>query len=111
MTNNTFNKSDARVGFIGLGLMGSRFLRRLNAEGWKVRGWNRSQTATLHLMNKDLGIVQNAATCSVASLPAASATISTFGQAVGDRGELDISAITPYVRGLAPIREEEACRG
>src|SRR5690242_12945726 len=51
MTNNAFNKPDARVGFIGLGLMGSRFLRRLNAEGWTVRGWNRSQTATIPLRN------------------------------------------------------------
>ena len=29
--------------------MGSRFLRRLNAEGWNVRGWNRSRAATLPL--------------------------------------------------------------
>ena len=29
--------------------MGSRFLRRLNAEGWIVRGWNRSRTATVPL--------------------------------------------------------------
>ena len=42
----TLRKEDAKVGFIGLGLMGSRFLRRLNAEGWKVRGWNRSRWAT-----------------------------------------------------------------
>jgi 3-hydroxyisobutyrate dehydrogenase len=49
MINNAYNKPDARLGFIGLGLMGSRFLRRLNAEGWNVRGWNRSRTATLPL--------------------------------------------------------------
>lgn len=29
--------------------MGSRFLRRLNSEGWNVRGWNRSRAATLPL--------------------------------------------------------------
>jgi 3-hydroxyisobutyrate dehydrogenase len=49
MTDNTFNKSTTKIGFIGLGLMGSRFLRRLNAEGWSVRGWNRSRPATLPL--------------------------------------------------------------
>jgi 3-hydroxyisobutyrate dehydrogenase len=49
MTANTFNKSNTKLGFIGLGLMGSRFLRRLNAEGWNVRGWNRSRPATLPL--------------------------------------------------------------
>jgi 3-hydroxyisobutyrate dehydrogenase-like beta-hydroxyacid dehydrogenase len=29
--------------------MGSRFLRRLNAEGWNARGWNRNSEATLSL--------------------------------------------------------------
>ena len=49
MTDNIFNKHDTKLGIIGLGLMGSRFLRRLNAEGWNVRGWNRSRAATLPL--------------------------------------------------------------
>jgi 3-hydroxyisobutyrate dehydrogenase-like beta-hydroxyacid dehydrogenase len=49
MTDNIFDKSNAKLGFIGLGLMGSRLLRRLNAEGWNVRGWNRSRPATLPL--------------------------------------------------------------
>ncbi len=49
MIDNTFNKSNTKLGFIGLGLMGSRFLRRLNSEGWNVRGWNRSRAATLPL--------------------------------------------------------------
>ena len=49
MTDNKFNKQNTRVGFIGLGLMGSRFVRRLNAGGWKVRGWNRNRSATLPL--------------------------------------------------------------
>ena len=42
-------KENAKLGFIGLGLMGSRFLRRLNAEGWDVRGWNRSRATTVDL--------------------------------------------------------------
>ncbi len=49
MIDNIFNKRNTTLGFIGLGLMGSRFLRRLNAEGWNVRGWNRSRAATLPL--------------------------------------------------------------
>jgi 3-hydroxyisobutyrate dehydrogenase len=49
MNDNIFNKDNTKLGFIGLGLMGSRFLRRLNAEGWNVRGWNRSRAATLPL--------------------------------------------------------------
>jgi 3-hydroxyisobutyrate dehydrogenase-like beta-hydroxyacid dehydrogenase len=32
----------AKVGFIGLGLMGSRLARRLHRAGWNVRAWNRS---------------------------------------------------------------------
>jgi len=31
-----------RIGFIGLGLMGSRLVRRLDSFGWQVRAWNRS---------------------------------------------------------------------
>jgi 3-hydroxyisobutyrate dehydrogenase-like beta-hydroxyacid dehydrogenase len=49
MSNITFRKENAELGFIGLGLMGSRFLRRLHAEGWNIRGWNRSLRATLAL--------------------------------------------------------------
>src|SRR5260370_41735435 len=39
---NTINKRAARIGFIGLGLMGSRVTRRLHSSGWKVQAWNRS---------------------------------------------------------------------
>ncbi len=54
MSDNAFHKENARLGFIGLGLMGSRFLRRLNAEGWKIRGWNRSRSATTLALRKSL---------------------------------------------------------
>src|ERR1700752_5222749 len=47
--NGLLRKGTSRLGFIGLGLMGSRFLRRLNAEGWNVKGWNRSRWATAAL--------------------------------------------------------------
>jgi 3-hydroxyisobutyrate dehydrogenase len=36
------NKRTARIGFIGLGLMGSRLTRRLHSSGWNIQAWNRS---------------------------------------------------------------------
>jgi 3-hydroxyisobutyrate dehydrogenase-like beta-hydroxyacid dehydrogenase len=45
MSNNTINKRTARIGFIGLGLMGSRLTRRLHSSGWNIRAWNRSPDA------------------------------------------------------------------
>jgi 3-hydroxyisobutyrate dehydrogenase-like beta-hydroxyacid dehydrogenase len=66
----------------------------------KIKSEDYSPQFPLHLMNKDLRLVQNAATQSGAALPAASATIDTFAKAVGDWGALDISAITSYVRAL-----------
>jgi 3-hydroxyisobutyrate dehydrogenase-like beta-hydroxyacid dehydrogenase len=36
------NKGTTRIGFIGLGLMGSRLTRRLHWSGWNVQAWNRS---------------------------------------------------------------------
>lgn len=36
------SKQSARLGFIGLGLMGSRLTRRLHASGWNIQAWNRS---------------------------------------------------------------------
>ena len=49
MIDNTRNKDNTKIGVIGLGLMGSGFLRRLNGEGWHVEGWNRSRAVTLPL--------------------------------------------------------------
>jgi 3-hydroxyisobutyrate dehydrogenase-like beta-hydroxyacid dehydrogenase len=42
MSEDTINKRMARIGFIGLGLMGSRLTRRLHSSGWNVQAWNRS---------------------------------------------------------------------
>src|ERR1700690_1321283 len=36
------DKLKTQVGFIGLGLMGSRLARRLDSSGWKIRAWNRT---------------------------------------------------------------------
>src|SRR3984893_2213228 len=42
MPENIIDKRTARIGFIGLGLMGSRVTRRLHSSGWNVQAWNRS---------------------------------------------------------------------
>ncbi len=39
---NALDKSTVQLGFIGLGLMGSRLTRRLHSTGWNVCAWNRS---------------------------------------------------------------------
>jgi 3-hydroxyisobutyrate dehydrogenase-like beta-hydroxyacid dehydrogenase len=39
---NIINQRTVRIGFIGLGLMGSRLTRRLHSSGWNVQAWNRS---------------------------------------------------------------------
>lgn len=70
----------------------------------KIKTEDYSPQFPLRLMNKDLHLVRGAATRSVAALPAASAAILSFGKAVGDRGDQDISAITSFVRGLATQR-------
>jgi 3-hydroxyisobutyrate dehydrogenase len=45
MPQNILNKSTVQIGFIGLGLMGSRLTRRLHSAGWNVQAWNRSPGA------------------------------------------------------------------
>lgn len=55
------SKQSARLGFIGLGLMGSRFFRRLHAQGWNIQGWNRSRHATLPLERDGLSIADHLA--------------------------------------------------
>ena len=39
---NILDKRTVQIGFIGLGLMGSRLTRRLHSAGWNVHAWNRS---------------------------------------------------------------------
>jgi 3-hydroxyisobutyrate dehydrogenase-like beta-hydroxyacid dehydrogenase len=36
------DKRAAKIGFIGLGLMGSGLTRRLHSSGWNIQAWNRS---------------------------------------------------------------------
>lgn len=42
MPDSRLNQHTARIGFIGLGLMGSRLTRRLHSAGWNIQAWNRS---------------------------------------------------------------------
>jgi 3-hydroxyisobutyrate dehydrogenase len=39
---NILDKRAVHIGFIGLGLMGSRLTRRLHSAGWNIQAWNRS---------------------------------------------------------------------
>jgi 3-hydroxyisobutyrate dehydrogenase-like beta-hydroxyacid dehydrogenase len=36
------NRHKVKLGFIGLGIMGSRLTQRLHAAGWNIQAWNRS---------------------------------------------------------------------
>src|ERR1700730_5067879 len=58
MSENTVSKQNAQLGFIGLGLMGSRFFRRLHSEGWHIRGWNRTHQVTIPLKTDGLDIAE-----------------------------------------------------
>jgi 3-hydroxyisobutyrate dehydrogenase-like beta-hydroxyacid dehydrogenase len=42
MPQDKINRDTTKLGFIGLGLMGTGLARRLNKSGWKVETWNRS---------------------------------------------------------------------
>jgi len=42
METNVLNKHEVKLGFIGLGIMGSRLVQRLHAAGWNIQAWNRS---------------------------------------------------------------------
>ncbi len=50
-----------RAGFIGLGLMGSRLVRRLHSAGWNVRAWNRSPKPAADISREGIGIAPSIA--------------------------------------------------
>jgi 3-hydroxyisobutyrate dehydrogenase len=64
------NKLNTQVGFIGLGLMGSRLTQRLHATGWRIRAWNRSPQPAAGVKKQGIAIAR-----SVASLVAGSDVI------------------------------------
>jgi 3-hydroxyisobutyrate dehydrogenase len=55
------NNLTAKVGFIGLGLMGSRLTRRLNASGWHIRAWNRSPQPAVEIKRDGVAIAPSIA--------------------------------------------------
>ena len=55
MSQNTINRDNAKLGFIGLGLMGSRLAQRLHKSGWTIRVWNRSPEPARQLQQEGIG--------------------------------------------------------
>jgi 3-hydroxyisobutyrate dehydrogenase-like beta-hydroxyacid dehydrogenase len=55
------NQLSAQVGFIGLGLMGSRLARRLHTTGWNVRAWNRSPQPASEINKEGIAIAPSVA--------------------------------------------------
>jgi 3-hydroxyisobutyrate dehydrogenase-like beta-hydroxyacid dehydrogenase len=56
MSETLINKRTASIGFIGLGLMGSRLTRRLHSTGWNVQAWNRSPDSEKSLARDEVVI-------------------------------------------------------
>ena len=55
------NQLAAKVGFIGLGLMGSRLARRLYRAGWNIRAWNRSPQPAAEIGKEGIAIAPSVA--------------------------------------------------
>jgi 3-hydroxyisobutyrate dehydrogenase len=55
------NTLNTRVGFIGLGLMGSRLTRRLHSMGWSILAWNRSPESADELRKEGIAIAESMA--------------------------------------------------
>jgi 3-hydroxyisobutyrate dehydrogenase-like beta-hydroxyacid dehydrogenase len=51
------NKLNTQLGFIGLGLMGSRLARRLHLSSWPLKAWNRSPKPANELNKVGIAIV------------------------------------------------------
>ena len=56
-----FKKADVRVGFVGLGLMGSHLTRRLYASGWSIQAWNRSPQPAKEIQSQGIAIAASVA--------------------------------------------------
>jgi 3-hydroxyisobutyrate dehydrogenase len=67
MSETKLSKLKTQLGFIGLGLMGSRLTRRLHSSGWNIRAWNRSPQPAAEINEAGIAIAP-----SVASLMAGS---------------------------------------
>jgi 3-hydroxyisobutyrate dehydrogenase-like beta-hydroxyacid dehydrogenase len=56
-----FSKLKTEIGFIGLGLMGSRLTRRLHSTGWNIQAWNRSPKPENDLSKEGIAIAESRA--------------------------------------------------
>lgn len=72
----------------------------------KIRESDYSPEFPLRLMSKDMDLVIDAARASGAYLPAASVAQSVLGSTLYASGDLDLSAITPYLIGLKTETED-----
>jgi 3-hydroxyisobutyrate dehydrogenase-like beta-hydroxyacid dehydrogenase len=61
MQTNLLNKDNVKLGFIGLGIMGSRLTRRLHAADWNIRAWNRSPEPARELNQAGISIATSIA--------------------------------------------------
>jgi 3-hydroxyisobutyrate dehydrogenase-like beta-hydroxyacid dehydrogenase len=61
MSATTLNKLKTEVGFIGLGLMGSRLTQRLHSGGWSIQAWNRSPQPAEELRSEGIAIAASVA--------------------------------------------------
>ena len=61
MSPTKLSKLKTEIGFIGLGLMGSRLTRRLHSAGWNVHAWNRSPRPADVLRRDGIGIAASVA--------------------------------------------------
>lgn len=61
ISGNVVNPQAVKLGFIGLGLMGSRFTRRLHSKGWDVHAWNRSPEPANALRQDGIAIASSLA--------------------------------------------------
>ncbi|HMF74872.1 MAG TPA: NAD(P)-dependent oxidoreductase [Bryobacteraceae bacterium] len=59
MPENILSKDTSRIGFIGLGLMGSRLTQRLHASGWNIQAWNRSPEPAKPLLRDGVAIAES----------------------------------------------------
>jgi 3-hydroxyisobutyrate dehydrogenase-like beta-hydroxyacid dehydrogenase len=60
-TTNVLSKEKVRLGFIGLGIMGSRLAHRLHAASWNIRAWNRSHEPARELSQAGIPIAESMA--------------------------------------------------
>jgi 3-hydroxyisobutyrate dehydrogenase-like beta-hydroxyacid dehydrogenase len=61
MPETKLKQTTAKLGFIGLGLMGSRLARRLHTGGWKIRAWSRSPLPAAETSREGIAIATSVA--------------------------------------------------